>query len=324
MYPGPDVDLDGLIRHGDMAMYRSKLRGRGTYSFFSTEMSAEVAARLAMENDLRRAVERQEFVLHYQPKADLATGEITGVEALIRWHCPGRGLVPPDRFIGALEDSALILPVGAWALRRACADLASWDDAGLPPINMAVNLSARQFRQPFLARFVQDTLRDQGLPPQRLELELTESLLLEDNAATRDVLGALAALGVRVAMDDFGTGHSSLSYLKRFDIDTLKIDQSFVAELPHDDEDLAIAAAIIAMGRSLQMRVVAEGVETEAQAECLGLLGCDEVQGYLLSRPLPADQLMSWLRQRREARATRDARAFANTGPITLMSLDGL
>ena len=324
MYPGPDVDLDGLIRHGDMAMYRSKLRGRGTYSFFSTEMSAEVAARLAMENDLRRAVERQEFVLHYQPKADLATGQITGVEALIRWHCPGRGLVPPDRFISALEDSALILPVGAWALRQACADLASWDEAGLPAMNMAVNLSARQFRQPFLARFVQDTLRDQGLAPQRLELELTESLLLEDSAATRDVLGALAALGVRVAMDDFGTGHSSLSYLKRFDIDTLKIDRSFVSELPHDDEDLAIAAAIIAMGRSLQMKVVAEGVETEAQAECLGLLGCDEVQGYLLSRPLPADQLLDWLRRRCHARTTRETRAFATTSPITLMSLDDI
>jgi diguanylate cyclase (GGDEF)-like protein len=324
MYPGPDVDLDGLIRHGDMAMYRSKLRGRGTYSFFSTEMSAEVAARLAMENDLRRAVDRQEFVLHYQPKADLATGRITGVEALIRWHCPGRGLIPPDRFIGALEDSALILPVGAWALRRACADLASWDEAGLPRLNMSVNLSARQFRQPFLHRFVQDTLRDQGLAPERLELELTESLLLEDSAATRSVLAALAALGVRVAMDDFGTGHSSLSYLKRFDIDTLKIDRSFVSELPHDGEDLAIAAAIIAMGRSLQMKVVAEGVETEAQADCLGVLGCDEVQGYLLSRPLPAEMFVSWMRERAESPAHRHQRAFAPTGPITLMSLETL
>jgi diguanylate cyclase (GGDEF)-like protein/PAS domain S-box-containing protein len=324
MYPGPDVDLDGLIRHGDMAMYRSKLRGRGTYSFFSAEMSAEVAARLAMENDLRRAVDRQEFVLHYQPKADLVTGAITGVEALIRWHCPGRGLIPPDRFIGALEDSALILPVGAWALRRACADLARWDEAGLPPLTMAVNLSARQFRQPFLARFVQDTLHDQGLAPQRLELELTESLLLEDSAATRDVLSALAALGVRVAMDDFGTGHSSLSYLKRFDIDTLKIDRSFVSELPHDEEDLAIAAAIIAMGRSLDMRVVAEGVETQAQAECLGMLGCDEVQGYLLSRPLPSELLLPWLQSRFESEASRRNRAFADTGPITRVSLETL
>jgi diguanylate cyclase (GGDEF)-like protein len=324
MYPGPDVDLDGLIRQGDMAMYRSKLRGRGTYSFFSGEMSAEVAARLALESDLRRAVERGEFVLHYQPKADLASGAITGVEALIRWNCPGRGLIPPDRFIGLLEDSALILPVGAWALRTACADLAAWDRAGLPPLDLAVNLSARQFRQPFLARFVLDTLHDQGLAPQRLELELTESLLLEDNAATREVLGALAALGVRVAMDDFGTGHSSLSYLKRFDIDTLKIDRSFVSELPHDAEDLAIAAAIVAMGRSLQMKVVAEGVETEAQAECLARLGCDEVQGYLLSRPLPAAQLAPWLRERQRMRNPRRQRHHSETSPMTLMSLDSM
>lgn len=322
LFPGLQVDLDGLIRHGDMAMYRSKLRGRGTYSFFSSEMSAEVAARLALENDLRRAVERQEFVLHYQPKADLASGEITGVEALIRWHCPGRGLIAPDRFIGVLEDSALILPVGAWALRTACADLAAWDRAGLPPLNLAVNLSARQFRQPFLARFVLDTLQDEGLAPQRLELELTERLLMEDNAATRDVLGALAAMGVRVAMDDFGTGHSSLSYLKRFDIDTLKIDRSFVSELPHDAEDLAIAAAIVAMGRSLQMRVVAEGVETEAQADCLARLGCDEVQGYLLSRPLSAAQFQQWLRQRL-AGAGRH-RDYTDTSPITLVSLETL
>jgi diguanylate cyclase (GGDEF)-like protein len=324
MYPGPDVDLDGLIRHGDMAMYRSKLRGRGTYSFFSGEMSAEVAARLALENDLRRAVDRGEFVLHYQPKADLASGVITGVEALIRWDCPGRGLIPPDRFIGLLEDSALILPVGAWALRTACADLAAWDRAGLAPLNMAVNLSARQFRQPFLARFVLDTLHDQGLAPQRLELELTESLLLEDSAATREVLGALAALGVRVAMDDFGTGHSSLSYLKRFDIDTLKIDRSFVAELPHDSEDLAIAAAIVAMGRTLQMKVVAEGVETEAQAECLARLGCDEVQGYLLSRPLPAAQLVAWMRERSTAGGRRRHGHYSDTSPMTLMSMEPL
>jgi diguanylate cyclase (GGDEF)-like protein/PAS domain S-box-containing protein len=295
MYPADDVDLDGLIRHTDMAMYRSKAMGRSTYSFYSQELSAEVAARLQLENSLRRAHEHHEFVLFYQPKALLATGEVTGVEALIRWHRPQHGTVSPDRFIGALEDSGLILPVGAWTLRTACAQLAQWDRAGLPPLNLAVNLSARQFKQEYLARFVADTLAEAGIAPHRLELELTESLLMEDNDANRSVLASLAAMGVRVAIDDFGTGHSSLSYLKRFDVDTLKIDRSFVSELPNDAEDAAIATAIVAMGHSLNMKVVAEGVETDDQAAFLLSLGCDEMQGYLLSRPLPAPQLTAWL-----------------------------
>jgi EAL domain-containing protein (putative c-di-GMP-specific phosphodiesterase class I) len=288
-------------------------------------MSAEVAARLTLENELRHALDRHEFVLHYQPKVDLASGEITGVEALIRWHCPGRGLVPPDRFIGVLEDSGMILPVGAWALRTACAELAGWDRAGLPPLNMAVNLSARQFRQPYLARFILDTLQDNGIAPQRLELELTESLLLEDNEATRSVLGALASMGVRVAMDDFGTGHSSLSYLKRFDIDTLKIDRSFVSELPHDTEDAAIATAIVAMGHSLHMKVVAEGVETQGQAKYLASIGCDEIQGYLISRPVDAVQFVRFLRNRYAAERDRlRQRDYTETSPMTLMSMETL
>jgi EAL domain-containing protein (putative c-di-GMP-specific phosphodiesterase class I) len=275
-----------------------------------------------LESDLRRALERDEFVLHYQPKADLASGRVTGVEALLRWHRPGHGLVTPDRFIPVLEDSRLILPVGAWVLRRACADLLAWDRAGLPPLQMAVNLSPRQFAQPYLARFVDDTLREHGIAAGRLELELTEGLLLEERAGTSGALEALARMGVRVAMDDFGTGHSSLSRLKRLDIDTLKIDRSFVAELPHAAEDLAIAAAIVAMGRSLQMKVVAEGVETEAQAACLAQLGCDEVQGYLLSRPLPAPELADWLRARLTRRAPM--RRYSETSPMTLMSLETL
>ena len=307
MYPTDDTDLDGLVRHTDMAMYRAKAMGRGTYAFFSDELSAEVAARLSLESQLRRALERQEFALVYQPKANLKTGEVTGVEALIRWHAPGRGTVPPDRFIRVLEDSGLILPVGAWAVRTACAELAAWDRAGLPPLSLAVNLSARQFRQPYLARFIEDALREAGVDPRRFELELTESLLMEDNEATSCVLAALADMGVRVAMDDFGTGHSSLSYLKRFDIDTLKIDRSFVSELPHNPEDKAIATAIVAMGQSLHMKVVAEGVETPDQARCLRDLGCHEMQGYLLSRPMPPDRLLPWLRQRLRERTNRDS-----------------
>jgi EAL domain-containing protein (putative c-di-GMP-specific phosphodiesterase class I) len=233
--------------------------------------------------------------------------------------------VPPDRFIGVLEDSGLILPVGAWTLRTACEQLAAWDRTGLPPLNLAVNLSARQFRQQYLAKFVADTLAETGIAPQRLELELTESLLMEDNEANRSVLAALAAMGVRVAIDDFGTGHSSLSYLKRFDIDTLKIDRSFVTALPQDTEDAAIATAIVAMGHSLNMKIVAEGVETDDQAEFLHALGCDEIQGYLLSRPLPADSFAAWLNERNDERAAmRMGRVYTDTSPLSLMSLDTL
>jgi PAS domain S-box-containing protein len=330
LFPGPegtrDPDIDALVRHTDVAMYRAKAMGRGTYAFFSNELSAEVAARLQLENQLRRALDRNEFVLHYQPKACLKTGEVTGVEALMRWHSPGQGMVPPDRFIRVLEDSGLILPVGAWAIRTACAEIAAWDRAGLPPLTLAVNLSARQFRQPFLARFIEDTLAETGVPPRRLELELTESLLMEDSEATRSVLATLARMGVRVAMDDFGTGHSSLSYLKRFDIDTLKIDRSFVSELPRDPEDTAISRAITAMGHSLHMKVVAEGVETAEQAECLRELGCDEMQGYLLSRPLPPDAFVDWLLQRMAEQVQRDTggHRWDDSAPLTLMTMETL
>ncbi len=321
VYPSDNTDLDGLIRHTDMAMYRAKALGRGAFSFYSDELSAEVAARLSLENNLRRAVERNEFELHYQPKARLSTGRITGVEALIRWRCPVDGVVSPGRFIGVLEDSGLILPVGAWAIRSALKELAGLDSAGLPPISMAINLSARQFRQPFLARHIADALSDAGVAPERLEIELTESLLMEDNDTTRSVLAALAEMGVRVAMDDFGTGHSSLSYLKRFAIDTLKIDRSFVRELPNDPEDQAIATAIVAMGRSLNMKVVAEGVENEAQAEFLNQLGCDEMQGYLLSRPMPSDLLLPWLKERL---GPKPGPLASSDGPPTLIELTNL
>ena len=296
LFPMDDVDLDGMIRHTDMAMYRAKSLGRNTFSFFSDDLNQAVSTRLSLEGSLRRAIERKEFCLNYQPKADLRTGRITGVEALIRWHCPGRGMVPPDRFIAVLEDTGLILPVGAWVIRTALEQLAEWDRAGLPPIGMAVNLSARQLRQPYLLALVEDTLRETQIDPARLEFELTESLLMEDTEANRGVLAGFSRIGVRLAIDDFGTGHSSLSYLRRLDVDTLKIDRSFVNELPHDAEDCAIATAVVALGRSLQMKVVAEGVETTEQADFLRQLGCDEMQGYWLSRPVPAPQLAQWLR----------------------------
>jgi diguanylate cyclase (GGDEF)-like protein len=298
LYPTDDVDLDGLIKHTDMAMYRSKSMGRGTYSFFSDELNAAMSARLSLEGSLRRAVERQEFLLYYQPKADLATGQVTGVEALLRWQCPRQGLVPPDKFIGVLEDTGMILPVGAWVIRTACEQLAAWDKMRLPKLRMAVNLSARQFRHLYLASMIQDTLSENNIEPSRLEIELTESLLMEDSESNRSMLDSFSKMGVRLAIDDFGTGHSSLSYLKRFNIDTLKVDRSFVSSLPESGEDKAIATAVIALARSLEMSVVAEGVETLAQAAMLKDLGCDEMQGYLLSRPLPAASFVDWLKLR--------------------------
>ena len=327
MYPTDDVDLDGLIRHTDMAMYRSKSLGRGTYSFFSDDLTAAVTSRMSLEGSLRRAVERQEFQLYYQPKSDLHSGKVTGVEALLRWHRPGHGLVPPDRFVSVLEDTGMILPVGAWVLRAACEQLAAWDRQGLEPLRLAVNLSARQFRHLYLASLVEDSLRENAIDPQRLEIELTESLLMEDTETTRAMLENFRRLGVRIAIDDFGTGHSSLSYIKRFNIDTLKIDRSFVQSLTDNDEDVAIAAAVIALGRSMKMCVVAEGVETNEQAQVLRELGCDEMQGYLLGRPMPGADFPAWLLDHKRGRSRRRVRGnvYSDSSPITLFSLqDGL
>ncbi len=321
MYPTDDVDLDGLVRHTDMAMYRSKSLGRGTYSFFSDDLNAAVSARLSLEGSLRHAMDRKEFQLHFQPKADLRTGAITGVEALLRWHRPGLGLVPPDRFIAVLEDTGMILPVGAWVIRTACAQLAEWDRQGLPRLRMAVNLSARQFRHLYLASMVEDSLRENYIDPSRLEIELTESLLMEDTETTRGMLESFSRIGVRLAIDDFGTGHSSLSYIKRFNIDTLKIDRSFVQSLPDDSEDVAIATAVIALGRSMQMTVVAEGVETQAQAEVLRRLGCHEMQGYLLGRPMPATDMAAWLQARLRTEYLARQTFVTETRPMPLVTL---
>ncbi|KQW34287.1 hypothetical protein ASC76_23900 [Rhizobacter sp. Root404] len=322
LYPRGECDLDGLIRQTDMAMYRSKTHGGGMYSFYSLEMSAAVEARLQTEASLRHALQRNEFTLHYQPKADLLTGRVTGVEALLRWCRPEEGMVPPDRFISMLEDTGLILPVGAWVIRTACAELARWDSIGMPPLAMAVNLSARQFRDNHLKQLIADTLLDSGIAPSRLELELTESQLIEDSDKSRALLDGLAELGVKVAIDDFGTGHSSLSYLKRFSIDTLKIDRSFVRDITNSEEDHAIATAVVALGRSLDLRVVAEGVETLHQADCLRALGCDQIQGYLLSRPLPSDQLVAWLIGYRAKRSfLRGADLASPSAPMPLLSV---
>ena len=322
MFPMDDVDLDGMIRHADMAMYRSKSLGRNTYSFFSDDLNTAVKLRLSLEGSLRKALERQEFLLYFQPKANLKTRQVTGVEALIRWHCPGRGLVPPDRFISVLEETGLIVQVGAWVIREACAQMARWDAMGLPKMSVAVNLSARQLRHPHLVALVRDTLEEAGIAPSRLELELTESLLMEDTDGNRAVLSAFGTLGVRLAIDDFGTGHSSLAYLKRLDVDTLKIDRSFVMQLPDDPEDAAIATAVVALGKSLDMHVVAEGVETEAQARFLEGLGCQEMQGWLLCKALPPQMLTPWLKERhREQTALKRAAQFKGLEVTELLDI---
>jgi diguanylate cyclase (GGDEF)-like protein len=288
------TDLDGLIKQADLAMYRSKELGRDTYFFFDADLNEEAGERHRLETKLRHALERGEFRLHYQPKADLATGQVTGVEALLRWQPTGESLVGPDQFIPLLEETGLIVAVGAWAFREACAQLMRWQGSGMRPITLAVNLSARQFRQQDLLGHIANVLKETGFPASLLEIELTESMLIADTDSVLQIMEGLGNMGVRIAIDDFGTGHSSLSYLKRFNVDTLKIDRSFVKDTPDDPEDSAIAIAVIALGHGLRLKVVAEGVETSAQVDFLRAQGCDEIQGYLLSRPVDGDAFAHW------------------------------
>ena len=293
LYPQDDSSADDLLKHADMAMYRAKEIGRNGYQFYSEEMNAAIAVRLHLEGQLRHALARNEFKLVYQPKADLRSGEVTGVEVLLRWQREGEPVVMPDMFISALEETGLILPVGEWVLQQAAHQVRAWEATGLPALRLAVNLSARQLRQGELVETVVAALADSGLPAAQLELELTESMLMEGETHV-DTLRRLSELGVQLAIDDFGTAYSSLSYLKRFYVDTLKIDRSFVQDTPDDPENCAITTAVIALGRSLNLRVVAEGVESSAQKEFLRQRGCDEFQGFLLSKPLQPDAFVAW------------------------------
>jgi EAL domain-containing protein (putative c-di-GMP-specific phosphodiesterase class I) len=295
--PGDTTDVEGLVKQADMAMYRAKEVARGTYQFFSTDLGSKAQERQQIESGLHGALERGEFSLHYQPKADLKSGRVVGVEALLRWSRPGLPAIGPDRFVPVLEEIGLIVPVGLWVLREACRQVAEWNCSSTHPMSVAVNISSRQFRQPDLLEHIAAALRDAALDPHRLEIELTESMLVDDSETVLRILRGITALGVRVAIDDFGTGHSSLSYLKRFNIDTLKIDRSFVRDTPGDREDSAIAIAVIALAHGLNLRVVAEGVETAEQAAFLSEQGCDIIQGYLLSRPLPPAAMRDWLAQ---------------------------
>ncbi len=297
LFPRDGMAAETLLKCADLAMFKAKDIGRNTFQFFTPELNSAVIDRLDVVNNLRRGLERDEFLLHYQPRVDLASGRIVGAEALIRWQRPEQPLTPPGQFIPVAEESGLIVPIGAWALRAACIQNLAWQAKGLPPIVVSVNLSPIQIRRAGLVGEVAAALRDTGLEPRWLELELTESSIMQDADRINRAMAELKALGVEIAVDDFGTGYSSLSYLKRFPVDRLKIDKSFVQDVNHDPDDAAIARAIIGLGHSLNLRVVAEGVESEAQLDFMRAHGCDEIQGYFFSRPVVAAEFEAMLRR---------------------------
>jgi EAL domain-containing protein (putative c-di-GMP-specific phosphodiesterase class I) len=270
-------------------MYRAKQKGRNNYQLYTSAIGTKAQERLVLENNLYKALERQEFQLYYQPQIDLKSGEIVGMEALIRWHSQESGFISPSQFIPIAEEMGLISPIGEWVLWTACAQNRTWQSLGFPPVRMAVNLSARQFQQKNLVSTIAQVLESTKLEPRYLELEITESIAMQDISLTISVLRTLRSMGIQIAMDDFGTGYSSLSSLKSFPLDKLKIDQSFVRELVTDSFDAAIITALVALGHGLKLEVIAEGVETQEQLAFLRAAKCDGVQGYFLSRPLPAE-----------------------------------
>jgi len=289
LYPGDGADADALLRNAEVALRKAKTTGEKRV-FYTHEMTQIIAARITLETRLRQALEREEFVLHYQPKVDLETRRIQGVEALIRWQSPDLGLVPPMQFIPVLEETGMILEAGAWALRRAVLDHRHWVKQKLVAPRVAVNVSAIQVRQPSFVDVVKDILREGANPP-GIDIEITESLIMEDVAGTIDKLKILRDLGMSIAIDDFGTGYSSLGYLSRLPVHSLKIDRSFIDTMADNPDTMTLVSTIISLAHALRLKVCAEGVETDAQASVLRLLRCDEMQGYLVSRPVPLEEL---------------------------------
>lgn len=304
VFPNDGEDPETLLKNADAAMYHAKSQGRNNYQFYGRAMNARASEKLAMEAQLRKAIERNEFEIHLQPKLDLRSDRIAGAEALIRWRHPERGMVLPGDFIPLAEQGGLIVPIGEWVLQAACQESMTWLQAGLPPTPVAVNISGLHFRHRTLLSTVAKVLENTGLPPQLLELELTESILMEDMAATLATLRSLKGMGLRLSIDDFGTGYSSLAYLKRFPLDALKVDRSFVKDMSAAADDTAIPSAIIAMAHSLKLEVVAEGVETQEQMAFLKERGCEYAQGYFIGRPMAPKQLTAMLE--RSARSAPD------------------
>ncbi|MCK9363785.1 MAG: EAL domain-containing protein [Syntrophales bacterium] len=299
LYPDDGTDVDDLLKNAEKAMRHTKSEGKNNYQFYSGSMNSFVLELLTLESDLHKALERGELVLYYQPKVDAATRMVKGMEALIRWKHPDRGLIPPLQFIPLAEASGLIIPIGEFVIRTVCGQIKTWQEAGYKQVNIALNISGRQFDQPNLIEIVKEALQDTLISPQCLELEITESVIMRNPEKAIQILTELNALGIGISIDDFGTGYSSLSYLKRLPLDYLKIDQSFVKGLASDSRDQAIVRAIIAMAHSLNLKTIAEGVETKEQLSFLQEHGCDEIQGYLFSRPLPAEEIPGILRKPR-------------------------
>ena len=314
MYPQDGTDHETLIRNADTALFEAKQGGRNTYRFFDSQMNANVVRYVKTRDDLLLALEREEFELYYQPQVRLSDGQVIGVEALIRWHRPEQGLVPPIDFIPVAEESGLIVPIGRWVLQQACRQAAAWHAAGWRDLVVAVNLSAVQFRQGRLESDVLTALLDSGLPPGNLELELTESIVMQDVEAVLATVQRLKSHGLQLSIDDFGTGYSSLAYLKRFHVDKLKIDRSFIRDILVDDEDRAIASAIVQMASSLNLETIAEGVDQPEMVAMLQQLGCHEAQGYLFARPMPAAEFEAWMRQKEQAHSGTNAAAADSLG----------
>jgi EAL domain-containing protein (putative c-di-GMP-specific phosphodiesterase class I) len=294
LFPGDGKDAESLFRNADAALKKAKASG-DEYLFYAPQMNARVAEQLKLENDLRNALLEEQFILHYQPKFDLASGRLSGLEALIRWVHPERGLVPPGQFVPVLEETGMIIEVGSWALKRAGLDHAAWSASGRRPPRIAVNVSPVQLRRRDFVDYVRDALASVDAAAGRLDIEITESMLMEDIEGSIGKLQAVQSMGLNVAIDDFGTGYSSLSYLARLPINSLKVDRSFILQMTKSPEQMAIVSTVISLARALNLKVVAEGVETEEQANLLRLLRCDEVQGYLFGRPVPPDATLKLL-----------------------------